>query len=203
MRYLIFITLLALTQVSLAQDSYTQVATTQESEEQISLLDQKTTIARKNIDDIIELALDLPIEVPFEFRDSSQWLETRKEAIEVYLLWYERMFELGYNLDDRVLIGAVNHNKPVENESELDKQNRLARAVKVQRKRNSIAAFLVAERRLKKFVKNSFKTMKRQRFKKLLLSFEDSNELVAKQIIEEVLNTNLFITVYDKSLPIN
>jgi len=136
-----------------------------------------------NMDELLEVVTLLPLKVSGEEKGSEEWLAERKKTVEIYLKWYQKMFAAGFKLEDKAIIG-------VDTE-------------RAHQKNKSIKSFLIAEQRIRRFVKNNYKGMKKGNFRNELLSFGEKYAVTSDKIMRKALNPELSFVMYDKSLKVN
>ncbi len=137
----------------------------------------------ENMHELIDAVHLLPVDVFTSESESEEWLAARKRNVEIYLKWYDKMFTAGFKLGERAIIGA--------------------KSKRSQQKNESVKSFLIAEQRLKQFMKSSFKGRKKNELKKEIQGFGESYDTVAYQIMREVLNPEFGFVIYDKSVKVD
>jgi len=154
---------------------------------------------KENVEELINIALMLPTEVPIADMKSDEWLVARRKCVELYLNWYQKMLVNGFKLDNKI---SVLVSEPAISKLETDNQKEFARArnIKYQQKNKSISSFLIAEQRLRLFVKNSFKGKKKKMLSKLLLEFDIVYDPISEEIMNKVLAKSFGFTIYENKI---
>jgi len=153
--------------------------------------------------ELIELGRELPIQVYAEKNDSMAWHTERTQTAKLYVHWYEKMFDNGYKLNEKATILGDYSTPPKDStgayivEAEDQKERRLQSLLKANNKKYAIATFLIAEQRLKMFMKNSYKSNKKKHFREELLTFSESYEDTVAAMEDNFLNTHSYFTLYE------
>ena len=136
-----------------------------------------------NMHELLEVVTWLPLKVSAGEKGFEEWLAERKKNVEIYLKWYQNMFAVGFKLDQRAIIGVD--------------------AERAHQKNKSVKSFLIAEQRIRRFVKNNYKGLEKSNFRNELLSFGETYAITSYKIMRKALNPELSFVVYDKSLKVN
>ena len=153
--------------------------------------------------EMITLGRELPIQVYAEKSDSMAWHTARTQTAKVYVLWYEKMFDNGYKLNDKASILGDYSNPPKDStgvyivEAKDQKERRLFKLLETDNKKYAIATFLIAEQRLKMFMKNSYKSNKKKHFKEELLTIGLAHKETVAKIVDTMLTYHSYLTLYE------
>jgi len=188
MKSTIIILLMCAAQLAIAQSSLVEV------EENI-----EKQYTKENVGELIDLVSMLPTEVPIADMKSDEWLVARRKCVELYLNWYQKMFVNGFKLDNKIS-ELVSESAIAKLETDNQKEFARARNIKYRQKNKSISSFLIAEQRLRLFVKNSFKGKKKQMFEQLLLEFDKVYDPISEEIMNKVLAKSFGFTIYENKI---
>ena len=152
--------------------------------------------------ELIDIGRELPLKVYAVESDSTAWHAARAQTAKLYVLWYEKMFDNGYELNGKAFL-LGDYSKPPKNkegeyeETEDQKERRMKNLLKTNNKKYAIATFLIAEQRLKMFMKNSYKSNKKKHFTEELLTLGESHRETVLKIVDNLLITHSYFTVYE------
>ena len=151
------------------------------------------------VGEFIDLSKQLPTNVPIEVRDSADWIEARTQCTELYLLWYEGMSNLGYNIGSKSVYDTY-ESTPDTVETNEQIQARITANTKVKYKKQAVSTLLDTEQRLKLFVKNAYERRKRQKFELELMKFGQPYEELSSTIMDQVMVRELSFVLYENKL---
>jgi len=188
MKNVMLFSLICMVQILCAQDNYEMLKMKLEKEYPF-----------EQVGDYIDLAKKLPIAVPLGERDSAEWIQSRKQSTELYLLWYKGMSNLGYKMDDKALyLHTQNEPDTIETPEQLN--TRLTENTKVRYKKQAVSTFLIAEQRLKMFVKDAYKKKRRKMFKVELYQFGEPYEELSDLIMREIVDSSFGFVLYENNI---
>lgn len=175
MRIFMMLTFLMMLEIANAQE----VQAVQITNETIDL---KEALAKQhnaeNMDELIDLGSLLPISISELEEGSEEWIIDRQKSIGLYLKWYQKMFAAGFKLDYIAIPNAKGERTILKN--------------------SSVRSYLIAEQRLKRFMKNNFKGKKKKQFKIAAQAYGTNYDITADRILKEVLNSEFGFVVYEK-----
>jgi len=151
------------------------------------------------VGEFIDLSKQLPTNVPIGVRDSADWIEARTQCTELYLLWYEGMSNLGYNIGSKSVYDTY-ESTPDTVETNEQIQARITANTKVKYKKQAVSTLLDTEQRLKLFVKNAYERRKRQKFELELMKFGQPYEELSSTIMDQVMVRELSFVLYENKL---
>ena len=150
-------------------------------------IDLKEALAKKhtaeNMDELIDLGNYLPIEISEQEKDSEEWILDRQKSIGLYLKWYQKMFAAGFKLD-YVAIKTAQSERTIQ-------------------KNKAIKSYLIAEQRLKRYLKNNYKGNKKKQFLIAAQAYGTNYDITAERILSDVLNPEFGFVVYEKSVRVD
>ena len=188
MKKIILLALLGLVHTINAQSTLVEIKLKLEKEYQF-----------ETVNDFIDLADELPIAVPVGERDSADWIAARTQCVELYLLWYEGMEDLGFRMTEKAIY-LQTENAPDTIETAKQIQARITANKKVEYKKHAVSTFLDAEQRLKLFVKDAYKKKKRKMFNVELYQFGEPYAKLSSQIMRQIIDSSFGIVLYENKI---
>ena len=150
-------------------------------------IDLKEALAKQhtaeNMDELIDLGNYLPIGISEQEEGSEEWILDRQKSIGLYLKWYQKMFAAGFKLNQVA--------------------NKTAQSERTIQKNKAVKSYLIAEQRLKRYLKNNYKGNKKKQFILAAQAFGTNFDITAERVLNEVLNPEFGVVVYEKSVRVN